>query len=354
MSAREFGDRDHVPARQPTALRGDARVVQPALLLRVDADVRAVGRDGNRRRLAVQKRAAQTPFEFFAEAPRPPLAEQELEPRARARVAVAVVAEEGADVRADLDRLVRADVRAEAVGEALLRAEAAADPQIEHDLAVRAPQGDEADVRDLVAGAVERAARNRDLELARQVRELAVVEEVVVHGERQRLGVDELVRRDAGERAARDVARDVAAGARGREADAAQLLEDGGHVLDADVVELNVLPRRHVAGVPRVDGGDAAQRLQLLARQSAVRHLDAEHEVAVLLRALRVEAVPAQAHVEVVLGDGLEALARVAQDVFETVERVALALDAFRLRLFLHDRHRLNNSPKNKNSRAKK
>jgi hypothetical protein len=61
-----------------------------------------------------------------------------------------------------------------------------------------------------------------------------------------------------------------------------------------------------------------------------------------------VEAVPAQPHVEVVLRDGPEALARVPQDVVEAVERVSLALHTLRLRLFLHDCHRFKTPQKQK------
>ena len=160
-----------------------------------------------------------------------------------------------------------------------------------------------------------------------------------MHGLHQRLGVNELRGVNAGEGAARDVARDVAARAGGREADSFKLCEDGWHVLDADVVELYVLARRHVAGVPCVSEGELAERLKLLARQRTIRHLDAQHEVAFILRALRVKAVPAQAHVEVVLGYALEALAGVADDVFQAVEPVAHALGALHLVLFSSDGH---------------
>ena len=102
-------------------------------------------------------------------------------------------------------------MNAEAVGEPLLRPQPAADPEVERDAAVRAARRDEPDVGDLVPRAVERAAGDRDFEFARQVRELVVVEEVPVDGEREGLGVDELRGVDAGEGEARDVARVILA-----------------------------------------------------------------------------------------------------------------------------------------------
>ena len=70
-----------------------------------------------------------------------------------------------------------------------------------------------------------RAPRDRDLVLAREVRVELVVEEVVVDRLGGGIAVDDLVMGEAGERAADDVARDVAARARRRHPDALEPLE---------------------------------------------------------------------------------------------------------------------------------
>src|SRR5690606_36333575 len=96
-----------------------------------------------------------------------------------------------------------------------------------------------------------------------QVRELGGADVAVVDVAQLRRRVDDLVVGDPGQRAADDGARDVAARLRRVEADRLERLPDGGDVLDADPVQLDVLPVGDVggaAGVPGGDVGDGAQR----------------------------------------------------------------------------------------------
>ena len=118
--------------------------------------------------------------------------------------AVAVVAEDRHHAGPDVADLVRADEDAEPFGEARVRRQAAADPQVETGRAVGADDTDEGDVVDLVVGAVPRAAGDRGLELARQVRERRVAEVLVdglAQGRRPRRAPSRRPRPRAGSRA---------------------------------------------------------------------------------------------------------------------------------------------------------
>ena len=71
--------------------------------------------------------------------------------------------------------------------------------------------------------------------------------------------------RNAGQRAAGDVAHHVAAGAFGRKADGVQRIHDFGQRLDGEPVKLDVLADGDVGKVARVFARDAADGAQLVA-----------------------------------------------------------------------------------------
>src|SRR5690606_34724325 len=125
--------------------------------------------------------------------------------------------------------------------------------------------------------AVVRRSRHRDLELARQIRELRMQHRVLP----KQLAVDarirELVPGDAGVLVGRDVAHAVAGRLDRRDLDARELLEDIGNLLELDPVVLDVLARREVAEAAIVLARDLGELAQLPRRQRAVRHVDAKH-----------------------------------------------------------------------------
>jgi hypothetical protein len=259
-----------------------------------------------------------------------------------ARAAVAVVAEHRADPGPHLRDPGRLDEDAEADAELGVGGQAAADPQVVADGAVLEPHADEGDVVDLVVRAVHRAARDRRLELARQVRERRVADvagaDLVEHARR----VEHLGPVDAGQRAADDDARAVAARLGGVEADRVEPLPDRRDVLDADPVQLDVLPVGDVGHVAAVLGGDLADDPQLLVGEAAAVDADAQHEVRRLellglqhgrlaagdaLRPLRVQAVPAEAAAQVAAVDRVEpALSVDVDDPLLDGQRVAVLL----------------------------
>ena len=138
--------------------------------------------------------------------------------------------------------------------------------------------------------------------------------------------VEQLVVRDAGDGAAGDRAHGVAAAAEARQPRGVELLEDVGELGEAQVVELDVLPRRQLGLALAVLQRQAADRLELRRRQASGGELDPEHE-GPDLRLVVVEAPPLEPddvllrHVRVARGDE-------SGQLVEHPERALLPLEA--------------------------
>ena len=339
----ELRDAGELRATGAAGAGDGADVVQP-VALRVHADVVAVGRGRGRRRRPVGERGLEVgALEHLAEALGPPVGHQELQPRVHAGAPVAVVAEDRDHALPDLGGPGRLDEGAEPDGQLGVGRQAAPDPQVVAGPELRVDHADERDVVDLVVGAVDRAAADGCLELARQVRVRRVAQIAVGHLADVRRAVDDLVSGDAGQRAAKDHARAVAAGLRRAEPDGLEALPDGRDVLDPDPVELDVLPVGDVGDVAAELRRDAADDAQLLGRQLPAVDADPHHEEGRLelfgledgglaagdaVGPLRVEAVPAEPPAQVGAVDAVEAL--LAVDVEHALldrQRVAVLLD---------------------------
>ena len=134
----------------------------------------------------------------------------------------------------------------------------------------------------------------------------------------------------------------VAAGLQGVQADALERRPDRRHVLDADPVELHVLPVGDVRGAAGVGLADLADHPHLRGGQPAAVDADPEHEVRVVELlgrqgaglaavqpglALGVEAEPAEPAAQVAAVDGGEPAVRVdVLDARPHVERVVVLL----------------------------
>ena len=155
-------------------------------------------------------------------------------------------------------------------------------------------------------------------------------------------GVEDLVGRDAGQRAAEDDARGVAARLGGLQADRLEAAPDLGHVLDPDPVVLDVLPVADVGGAAGELVADVGEHPQLGQGQRAAVEPHPQHEVLVgelgvveLGRAaavdaglaLGVQAPPAEPAAEVLRRDRGEALPGVdLLDALADVEAAVLLL----------------------------
>ncbi len=138
-------------------------------------------------------------------------------------------------------------------------------------------------------------------------------------------------------------ARRVAARLLRREPDGFDPLEDRGHVLDADPVQLHVLPVGDVGDVAPEPLARPRDRAELLARHPPAVDPDPHHEELVLellglgraralarhaLLALRVQAVPAHAGTQVLLADRAEPARREDPvDPLANVQAVVVLLD---------------------------
>src|SRR5881296_3698257 len=343
VALRQVRGRAHLGGSQPTAQHRDARVDQPLLLLAMEPHVVAVDVLWRVVGHAVLEGPAKPVLDRREELLGGPavLEEEELEPGLLAALPQHVrVAEDLRDRPEDRQRLVPAHEGVESRGEARIGREPAADAHGEADLARRrVVERRQPDVVDLRVRAPYPAAGDRDLVLARQVIEGRVA---VDHARRrvdERRGVHDLVGVHAGERAAGDVARDVAARALCRDPAAPQRLEDVGQVLERHPVKLDVLADRDVGNPPRVALGEPGDRAELVRLQLTVRNPDADHEVACRLTltalaadradavALGVDTPPAKVRSEPLRGNRVPALAREALDFGVRLPGVQLALE---------------------------
>ena len=195
-------------------------------------------------------------------------------------------------------------------------------------------------VVDLRIRAPDAAARDGDLELARQVVEIGAAVEHVRGGLREGRGVRDLVGVHSRHRAAGHVARDVAAGTERRDADVRERPDDGGQVLDPDPVELDVLADRDVRHPARVALRDVGDRRELPRGQEPIGDPDAKHEVGHGLAfaalaadgthavTLRVDAPPAKIRVQPFGGNRIPALAPEPLDLGLGGPRVDCRLEA--------------------------
>ncbi len=277
----EVGDAvEHGAADAPDGRRGAD--VRQAVVLRVDADVVATPWVRRCRRPVDQRPLQVLRLDDLADLRGAPVGDEELQPRAGAQPAVAVVAEDRDHGLPHVGHLVERHPHAEALGEHRVRRQATADVDVEAGTVLGVHDADERDVVDLVGDVLARRAGDGGLELARQVREPRVADVAahdLVDGRRP---VDDLVGGDAGHGGAEHDARRVAARLVGGQADRLEPLPDRGHVLDADPVQLHVLPVGDVGGVAPVGLGDVGDRAQLLGSQQPAVAAHAEHEVLVV------------------------------------------------------------------------
>ncbi len=296
-----------------------------------------------RRRGAVRQRVPEVLLlQHLTELLRPPVRDQELDPGPVPQPAVAVVPEQPGHPRPHLGDLAGPDERAEALPDHRVGGQAAADPQVIPGLSGLVDHPDERHVVDFVDGALRRAAADRGLELARQVGERGVADVRLADRRDLRRGVDDLLRIQAGQRAAEDHSRRVPAGLGGAQPHRLQGVPDGGHVLDLDPVQLDVLPVGDVRGAAGVPAGDVSDRAQLPVVELAAVDPDPQHEVAVVefLRlehrglaaidagpALGVQPVPAETAAQVGRVDGVEAVLGIdVEDPLPDVEPVVVPL----------------------------
>jgi hypothetical protein len=283
---------------------------------------------GIRRQREVGQGVAEPPLHLCAHPLGTEVVDHELQPRLDARDAVAEVLLPGVEQRAqDGQRLVDADEHPEVARDARHGGEPSADEDAEPVLAAArriAAAPDQGDAVDLRRVAPVGARGDGDLVLARQVRVVGVPVEEARHLVQHGRHVEELVLRDPRERAARGVAHGVAAAARGRQTDAVELGEDRRKRGEREVVELDRLPGRQLAGALAVLVGELADGAELRRGDATGGQLDPQHERADL-RLVVVEAPPLHAD-DVLLGDVRVARRDQRGELAEDPERALLAL----------------------------
>ena len=147
--------------------------------------------------------------------------------------------------------------------------------------------------------------------------------------DREGAAVDQLVGIEARNGAANHVANVVHTALLRGETGSGQTLEDPGNVLDLDPAQLDVLPGGDIRLTPPAAIRNLADRCHLLARQDAVGHAQAQHEVAGGRLAVE-EPVPLQPFEVVGVYRGVP-FTRVAKEVGEHIEPVLRLLQYFDL-----------------------
>ena len=327
-----LGEAAHLPGRQAAHRQHQAEIIEACLLLGIDADMaplvghrprRHVGAGGAAQRCAVllldfgDESLAAHPVEHVFQA--------RLQP-----VGAIAMGDEGAHHGArhcyaflGLQQDAGFEGEIEMAGDAAqLQAEVDArlEPGAAGDLARH-----EADVVGVLEHRDATAAVEGDVELARQAVHLAVIEDVVVHGAAERPRVVDLLRVDAGGRAAGDVADIVGARAARGEAQRLHRQQHVDGVRRADLADLQVGAGRHI-GIAAAEGvGGIGQAAHLPGAQDAVGDAQAAHE-GVLRRSDIEEAL--------ILGqedvDALGELPRLgaAHHLVPAIQRMARALGA--------------------------
>ncbi len=238
----ELAERVQLLAGDESEVHGNPDRRQPVLLLRLDADV--VGElavEGRERE--VGQRIAEPLLDLGAHAFGPDVVDHELHARLDARDAVAEVLAPRVEQRAQHgDGLVGPDEDPEVARDAGNGGEAAADEHAEARLPV-AEDADERDAVDLRREASVGARADCDLVLAGKVDVVRMTREEGMRFLHDGRGVEQLVVGDPGDRAAGDRAHRVAAAAEARQPGRVQLLEDVRELGEAQVVQLDVLPR---------------------------------------------------------------------------------------------------------------
>ena len=137
--------------------------------------------------------------------------------------------------------------------------------------------------------------------LARQVEVVAIGQEIVDHLVELLPTVEQLVRIDADNRAAGDVADAVAAATQRRESDSFHSSEHFAEVFDLQPVQLHVLARRKLRVVASEFDRELAEGAVLGRGQDATGRLHAQHEVADF-RLVLIQPIPLETH-HVFFGD---------------------------------------------------
>src|ERR1039458_6378876 len=186
-------------------------------------------------------------------------------------------------------------------------------------------------VVDLRIGTPHAASRDRDLELAGKVIEIAIPRKHSRCVERQRRSIANLVRVHSRDREAGNISRDIAAGAGRVQSHSNERIEYIWQRLDRDPVQLNVLPHCDVGDSVSISVGKVSNGSELFRRKQTIGDPDSHHEALQRLAfpvlaagyacpvTLRVHTPPAEIGSKPLWRNGPEALACEAPNFFEAL-----------------------------------
>ena len=235
------------------------------------------------------------------------------------------------------------DEGVKAHGEVRLRGESPGNAEGEADLfpaLAEAPGGSQTDVVDLGVGAPLWAASDGNFEFAGEIVKLRIAREFFINREHDRRDIRYFARIDAGERAAGNVAGDIAASAGGAEANGAEPVKNFRNGFDADPVKLNVLADGDIGDAVAVFGRERSNRTDLFRGEETIGNTDADHEVRdsfafttratddALTVSLSVDTPRAEIRGEPFVRDGFVAEASKFADLVEVLPGIFVVLEA--------------------------
>src|ERR1700722_15990587 len=255
---------------------------QPCLALRYHAKM--IGVAGAAHVFAAEfEFVAEAREEFAAQAANAPLFDQESEATFRAGFARTVIAKDFDELGDDGDGFERFDENVERRRDSeSARAHFAADEHVESEAAAFA-SGNEGEILRLIVGAVVEAARDGDVEFARKICVFGIAvgaDENAIEFLHDVRRIEEFVGREAGERAAVDVADVVDAGLERAKIDATQLFPDFRNAVEREAAQFELLARGDVENIVAEAAREIGDGAKLRAGGESIGHADAHHEFA--------------------------------------------------------------------------
>ena len=219
---------------------------------------------------------------------------------------------------ADGRRIRRCDHHAGRPGKVTVAGYATERERVEHP--VRQLHGSKCDVVRILQHRHAATAVKGDVELARQAKQLAVIQDVVVDLPRDRASVDQLLRVDAGGGAAGHVADVVGAGTLAGQAQIGQAVQHLWRGTGRDFTNLQVGAGGDVDKPAAQIVGQLGHASQLRRGQNTARHTHPAHEAVLRRRDIKQAVVFGQKHIDAF---GEPALRCQTPDLVRTVQRVS-------------------------------
>ena len=256
--------------------------IKPAVFLLVHANMVAIAWiDGSCG--AVGKAVAQEiSFQNFPELLHTPRANQELHAGAVTEASITVLTEQPHCCHPHLRHLLQRNPDPKTLRKHRIRGQTTTHIHVESRAKFWVNSANKRQILNLVRHVLARRPRNSRLKLARKIMKLLPVQPLLREFFNCWGGVNNLIRRHACNRGAKNHARNIAAAQESRQANGIQLLPNRRHILNLNPMQLHVLAIREVRSAPRILLGNLTDRAQLFRGHHATIETNTQHKVLIL------------------------------------------------------------------------